>query len=158
MVRKKKAINSLIKRLCSNLFYKIINYLSTTPLVNESADFRLYSRKVVDTIKEFPERRLFIRGLVGWMGFNQTEIKYEEGVRTFGKSKFNFFRLIHFAMQGITAFSTKPLFFAIYIGFIFTLFGFLYGIWIILNIFFSIFILQFLLHISSIFFPSLSCF
>ena len=61
MVRKVKQNNSIIKRISSALFYNIINKLSPTPVVNESADFRLYNRKVIDSIKLLPEKGLFIR-------------------------------------------------------------------------------------------------
>ena len=134
MVRKVKQNNSIIKRISSALFYNIINKLSPTPVVNESADFRLYNRKVIDSIKLLPEKGLFIRGLVGWLGYNQTQILFNEQPRLKGKSKFNFKRLVKFALKGITNFSTSPLYFSIYIGFIFSLIGMIYGFITTVNI------------------------
>ena len=133
MVRNKTIKKSYITKIGSSFFYKIINYLSPTKIVNESADFRLYSRKVVDSLKLFPERGIFLRGLVGWMGFKQTDIRFNEQIRKHGESKFNFMRLIKFSLVAITSFSTSPLYFSIYTGFILSSIGIVYGIKIIID-------------------------
>jgi len=136
MVRNKKRKATFITRLGSSLFYKIINYLSPTPLVNQSADFRLYNRKVVNKIKLFPERGLFMRGIVGWIGFKQLDMKFEEGPRLHGESKFSFMRLVKFALKGLTSFSTSPLYFSIYTGISLSSMGMIYGLIIITNVLF----------------------
>tara|TARA_B100001996_G_scaffold181410_1_gene138564 strand:+ start:94 stop:1050 length:957 start_codon:yes stop_codon:yes gene_type:complete len=136
MVRRKKTSNSLIKKLGSSFFYKIINYLSPTSIVNESADFRLYTRKAINKIKLFPEKGLFIRGLVGWIGFKQVDLMFEEQKRRHGKSKFNIIRLIRFALKAITSFSTSPLYFSIYTGFLLSSIGITYGLLITIRVLF----------------------
>ena len=136
MVRRKKTTNSLIKKLGSSFFYKIINYLSPTSIVNESADFRLYTRKAINKIKLFPEKGLFIRGLVGWIGFKQVDLMFEEQKRRHGKSKFNILRLIRFALKAITSFSTSPLYFSIYTGFLLSSIGITYGLLITIRVLF----------------------
>ena len=136
MVRNKAVKKSFISKIGSSFFYRIINFLSPTRVVNESADFRLYNRKVVNSLKLFPERGIFIRGLVGWMGFKQIDIKFEEQEREHGISKFNLFRQINFALVAITSFSTSPLYFSIYSGFLISSIGIIYGMKIITNIIF----------------------
>ena len=136
MVRNKAVKKSFISKIGSSFFYRIINFLSPTQVVNESADFRLYNRKVVNSLKLFPERGIFIRGLVGWMGFKQIDIKFEEQEREHGISKFNLFRQINFALVAITSFSTSPLYFSIYSGFLISSIGIIYGMKIITNIIF----------------------
>ena len=134
MVRRKAVKKTFISKIGSSFFYRIINFLSPTRVVNESADFRLYNRKVVNNLKLFPERGIFIRGLVGWMGFKQIDIKFDEQERKYGASKFNLFRQIKFALVAITSFSTSPLYFSIYTGFILSSIGMVYGIKVIVNV------------------------
>ncbi|MBA4166060.1 MAG: glycosyltransferase family 2 protein [Chitinophagaceae bacterium] len=105
------------KRRSSGMFYKAINQLSDIELESGSADFRLLDRKVTDVLREFKEYELFWRGLIKWMGFKQIAIAYEASVRTSGKSKYTFPKMVQFALHGITSFSTKPLSMAIYMGF-----------------------------------------
>ena len=135
MVRHNMYQRSLIPKLGSRLFYKLINLISPTPVVADSADFRLYSRKVVDTLLKLPERSLFLRGLIGWVGFKQLNLPFDEQKRVSGRSKFKFLTSVRLFVDGIISFSTSPLYFAIYIGMIIMTLGFLYGLWVITNVF-----------------------
>lgn len=116
----------LVKRKTSNMFYSLINNLSDIELEQGTADFRLMDRKVVDVFRNFRENDLFLRGLVKWLGFQQIGIEYEPALRNEGKSKYTFKKMIRFALQGITSFSTRPLYIAVYLGFIFSLLSTLY--------------------------------
>jgi polyisoprenyl-phosphate glycosyltransferase len=107
-----------VKRKTSNLFYTILNRLSSIELEKGTADFRLLDRKVVDVIREIKEYDLFWRGMVKWLGFKQAPVAYEPAQRASGVSKYNFKKMIELALKGITSFSTKPLTIAIYLGFI----------------------------------------
>jgi polyisoprenyl-phosphate glycosyltransferase len=107
-----------VKRKTSNLFYTILNRLSSIELEKGTADFRLLDRKVVDVIREIKEYDLFWRGMVKWLGFKQASVAYEPAQRASGVSKYNFKKMIELALKGITSFSTKPLTIAIYLGFI----------------------------------------
>ena len=138
MVRQNKDQKSFVSKIGSKLFYKSINIFSPTPIVVNSADFRLYSRKVVNTLLKFPEKSLFLRGLVGWVGFKQVDLSYIEEKRKFDKTKFSFWRSVRLAADGIISFSTTPLYFAIFIGGFFMVLGFLYGIWIFINVFINV--------------------
>ena len=125
-IRKEDAKIPLVKRKTSKLFYEIINNLSDIELEEGAADFRLMDRKVVDAFKQIKESDLFLRGLVKWMGFSQTGIEYYPAKRNSGESKYTIKKMVRFALQGITSFSTKPLYMASYLGFIFSLVAILY--------------------------------
>lgn len=125
-IRKDHEELPLMKRKTSNLFYNLINNLSDIELEQGTADFRLMDTKVAAVFKTFSETDLFLRGLVKWMGFKQIGIEYEPGQRMEGKSKYTLKRMIRFALQGITSFSTRPLYIATYLGFTFSLLSLLY--------------------------------
>ncbi len=125
-IRKDHKDLPMMKRKTSTMFYNLINNLSDIELEQGTADFRLMDKKVVAIFKDFKETDLFLRGLVKWMGFQQAGIEYEPAQRTQGKSKYTLKKMIRFALQGITSFSTKPLYIATYLGFSFSLVSLLY--------------------------------
>lgn len=114
------------KRITSNLFYKTINSLSDVEIETGSADFRLLDKNVVSVIKNFHENEPFLRGLVKWVGFRNTSIPYYPNERYSGKSKYSLKKMIRFALQGVTSFSVRPLYGAIYLGFIFSMLSVMY--------------------------------
>lgn len=116
----------LRKRITSRLFYKTLNSLSDVELETGSADFRLLDKKVVSVIRNFNETEPFLRGLFKWVGFKQFAIKFEPTARYSGDSKYCIRKMIKFALQGVTSFSVKPLYGAIYLGFGFSLLSILY--------------------------------
>ena len=115
-----------MKRKTSNLFYNVLNKLSDIELEQGTADFRLLDRKVVDVLRDVEDADLFWRGIVKWAGFKQKGIEYDPAKRHLGKSKYTMKKMIEFALKGLTSFSTKPLTFAIYIGFTCAILSFLY--------------------------------
>ena len=119
------------KKWSSKLYYQMINYLSDVKIEPAAADFRLMSRKAVDAYLQFPERDRFTRGLVSWMGFQQTIIDYQAEIRRFGQSKFTLRKMIRFGLNGITSFSSKPLRISFYLGLFLSLVSLLYGIYAI---------------------------
>ena len=129
---------SYFKKKTSSGFYKIMNYLSDVNFEQGTADFRLMDKKVVAVFSDFSENELFIRGLVNWLGFKQFAIDYQPAERFSGKSKYTIKKMIQFALQGITSFSTRPLHIAIFLGFGLTLFAFLfYSIYVLYSIYFG---------------------
>jgi len=114
------------KQLSSRLFYKTLNSLSNVELETGSADFRLLDSKVVSVIRNFHENEPFLRGLFKWIGFKQTSIVFMPNARHSGKSKYSIQKMIKFALQGVTSFSIKPLYAAIYLGFTFSILSILY--------------------------------
>ncbi len=136
-IRKDHQDMPMMKRKTSNMFYNLINNLSDIELEQGTADFRLMDRRVVDVFKEFKETDLFLRGLVKWMGFQQSGIEYEPAERLKGKSKYTLKKMIRFALQGITSFSTKPLYIATYLGLSFSLISLLFAPYIIYSYYFG---------------------
>jgi len=114
------------KRKTSLLFYKLLNVLSNIDIEEGTADFRLMDRKVIEVFKDFEENEPFIRGLVKWMGYRQTAIDYIPSKRFAGSSKYNLKKMMRFALHGVTSFSIKPLYSAVYLGFIFSSLSLLY--------------------------------
>ena len=107
---------SWLKRKTSSAFYFLMDKLSDLKLENGTADFRLMSRNVLDAFSHLNESELFIRGLIKWAGFRQTAINYDPGKRYSGDSKYNFKKMLSFALRGITSFSVKPLKLIAYLG------------------------------------------
>jgi glycosyltransferase involved in cell wall biosynthesis len=105
-----------IKNKTSNLFYGLMNKLSDIKFEPGTADFRLIDKKVAQVFSDFTENELFIRGIINWVGFKQFAIHYEPNERYSGKSKYTLGKMMRFAVQGITSFSTKPLSMAIVLG------------------------------------------
>ncbi|WP_231464172.1 MULTISPECIES: glycosyltransferase family 2 protein [unclassified Pedobacter] len=105
------------KRSSSSLFYKTLNWLSDIELEPGAADFRLLDQKVVNVFRNFNENEPFLRGLVKWLGFKQFAIKYNPAARFSGQSKYTFKKMLRLALHGVTSFSIKPLYTAVYLGF-----------------------------------------
>jgi dolichol-phosphate mannosyltransferase len=105
-----------VKNKTSNLFYGLMNKLSDIKFEPGTADFRLIDKKVAQVFSDFTENELFIRGIINWVGFKQFAIHYEPNERYSGKSKYTVGKMMRFAVQGITSFSTKPLSMAIILG------------------------------------------
>ena len=117
---------SWFKRQSSKWFYKIINRLSDLKLEPGQADFRLIDKQVTQTLKNSKEHDVFLRGMIQWIGYKQATINYKAQKRFAGKSKYTFSKMMRLALDGITSFSVKPLYSAIYLGFVFAFLSFLY--------------------------------
>lgn len=109
---------SRVRSAFANLFYKLINSLSDVEIVNGARDYRLMSRKMVDAVLEVAEYNRFSKGIFNWVGFKTKWIGYENVERSAGKTKWSFLSLASYAVDGIVAFSTKPLLIASLSGFV----------------------------------------
>jgi len=105
------------KLLTAKYFYRMINWLSDTPIPLDTGDFRLMDRRVVEALKRMPERDRFLRGMVSWVGFRQEAIRYRRAARFAGQSKYPLRKMICFALDGVVSFSLKPLRLATALGF-----------------------------------------
>jgi len=132
-VRRKRYGEPLMKRLMAKLFYKFINLFSETPIPKNTGDFRLMDRRVVEVLNQLPERTRFMKGLFAWVGFKQTGITYDRQPRYLGKTKWNFWKLWNFALDGITLFSTSALKMWSYLGMIISLVSFIYAMFLIIR-------------------------
>ena len=119
---------SYFKNKSSNMFYSLMNKLSDIKFEPGTADFRLIDKKVAQVFSDFSENELFIRGIINWVGFKQFAVNYEPNERFSGKSKYTFGKMMRFAIQGITSFSTKPLSMAIILGISLSVFAFIFYI------------------------------
>ncbi len=125
------------KRMTSGFFYKIINNLSDLELEDGISDYRLMDKKVVAILNQLSEEEPFFRGLVKWVGFQQAGIPYTPNPRLAGETKYSTKTLAKLAVRGITSFSTRPLYLAAYLGFIFSLLSLLYIPYIIFSFYFG---------------------
>ena len=130
-VRIDRQRDTLVKRLTAKIFYKIFNLVAETPIPENTGDYRLMDRKVVDAILEIRENKLFMKGIFSWVGFKSCGIEYKRPERVAGKTKFNYWKLWNFALDGITASTTLPLRIWTYIGCIIGSISALYAIYII---------------------------
>jgi polyisoprenyl-phosphate glycosyltransferase len=130
-VRTKRHGEIWLKRLAANMFYKIINLFSETPIPKNTGDFRLMDRRVVEVLNQIPERTRFMKGLFAWVGFKQVGLDYERQPRHSGETKWNLWKLWNFALDGITLFSTAGLKFWSYVGITISTLAFLYAIFLI---------------------------
>jgi dolichol-phosphate mannosyltransferase len=116
-VRTDRPGETAFKRATAKGFYRLLNRLSDTPIPLDTGDFRLMDRAVVDALQAMPERDRFVRGMVSWVGFRQTEVPYRRAPRLAGESKYPLVKMLRFAIDGIASFSTAPLRLATWLGF-----------------------------------------
>lgn len=116
--REKRDVDGFFKKQTARLFYRFINLLSDTPIPNDVGDFRLLDREVVSFLNELPERSRFLRGLVAWGGFTTDYVYFTREKRFAGTTHYTLSKMVNFALDGIIAFSIKPLRMVIYLGFL----------------------------------------
>jgi glycosyltransferase involved in cell wall biosynthesis len=124
---------TVLKRLTAHFFYRVIKLLADRPIPADVGDFRLMSRRAVDALLRLRERRRFMKGLFAWIGFRQIEVPYKRAPRAAGRTKWNYWKLWNFSLEGITGLSIRPLQFATYFGFAIAVAAVFYGIFIILH-------------------------
>ena len=129
--RSDRSTDGKLKRKTAEWFYKLHNKISAPKIEENVGDFRLLSRHVVENIKLMPERNLFMKGILSWVGGRTDVVEYTRAGRIAGNSKFNGWKLWNLALEGITSFSTFPLRIWTYIGFFVAALSFLFGAWMI---------------------------
>lgn len=122
-----------IRSFFARMFYKIINKMSNIEMVDGARDYRLMKRQVVDSIISLKEYNRYSKGLFSFVGFDTKWIEYENVERVAGETKWSFWKLFKYALEGITAFSTTPLIFSSIVGLIFCLVAFITIIFIIVK-------------------------
>ncbi|HTM64466.1 MAG TPA: glycosyltransferase family 2 protein [Gammaproteobacteria bacterium] len=129
--RRDRESESVIKRNSARLFYWTMQKITKIKIPNNAGDFRLMDKKIVDAIRQFPERTRFMKGLYAWVGFKTIGVPYEVQERAAGKSSWHFTRLTELAITGITSFSDVPLRVWGLIGFVISLISLIYAIYIV---------------------------
>ena len=108
-VRADRASDTPMKRFSANTFYRLFNRLSDFRIPESTGDFRLMDRRVVEALRQLPERNRFMKGLFAWVGYRQVGVAYVRPARETGTTSWGYFGLIRFALDGLTAFTTAPL-------------------------------------------------
>ncbi len=129
--RASRAGETGFKKLSASGFYRVMEKLSSTPIPRDTGDFRLLSRRVLDALGQVRERQRFMKGLFTWVGFRQMPVVYHRDPRHAGETKWNYWKLWNFAIEGITSFSGAPLKLATYFGLLTALVAFAFGLWVL---------------------------
>lgn len=129
--RASRAGETGFKKFTASGFYRVMGRLSSTPIPRDTGDFRLLSRRALDALKQVRERQRFMKGLFTWVGFRQLSVVYHRDPRYAGETKWNYWKLWNFAIEGITSFSGAPLKLATYFGLLTAIVAFLFGVWVL---------------------------
>lgn len=130
--RKNRKNDLKTRTFFSFLYSRVFTKISTVKLENNVGEFRLMNRKVIDAFNTLPESERFVRGMFAYLGFQSEIVEYSRPARSSGKSNFTFLKLLNLGIEGFISFSTKPLRFASYLGFIGSLISMIYGITIVI--------------------------
>lgn len=133
MKRSSRQGETWFKKASAAWFYKVINGLSDVHIPENVGDFRLLSRRAVDALNELPESNRFMKGLFAWIGYKQVVVEYARHPRAAGETKWPYFKLFNFAIEGITGFSVVPLRLASYAGFLTAFSAFVYALFLLVK-------------------------
>lgn len=122
---------SFLKKFTASQFYRTMKLLTRVEIPADTGDFRLLSRRAVDALGRLREQHRFMKGLFAWIGYPQASVPYHRDPRFAGHTKFDYWKLWNFAVEGITSFTTGPLKVASYLGLVTATAAFLYAIWIV---------------------------
>lgn len=122
-----------LKKATATAFYRIMKRLSRVSIPPDTGDCRLMSRRVVESLKQLREHHRFMKGLFAWVGYPSVAVEYRRDPRAAGATKFNYWKLWNFALEGITSFTTAPLKIAMYVGILVAILAFALGVWIVLK-------------------------
>lgn len=131
--RIKREGETFLKKNTAQLFYRVMQRLTPIEIPTDTGDFRLMSRQVVEALKELREQHRFMKGLFSWVGFKQVSLPYYREPRHAGESKFNYWRLWNFALEGITSFSIVPLQLSSFVGLAVAAGAFAYAIFMLVR-------------------------
>lgn len=136
--RKSRAGESIIKRKTSEWFYAILQKSTHIPIQKDTGDFRLLDRRCVEALRQFRESGRYTKGMFSWIGYKKKELLYDRDPRAAGTTKWNYPKLINFAIDGITSFTTAPLRLSSYFGFVVSFGAFIYIIYLLVRPLFGV--------------------
>jgi glycosyltransferase involved in cell wall biosynthesis len=137
--RKSRDGESWLKKFTSRMYYKTLQSVTRIPIQEDTGDFRLLDRRVVEALKEFRESQRNTKAMFSWVGFHKKEILYNRDARAAGETKWNYLKLVELAIDGITSFTTAPLRISTYAGIVVSVLAFLYLLFLVIRtIFFGI--------------------
>lgn len=132
-IRRQREGEPLARRVLMKAFYRYFRHMSDTDAPVDTGDFRLVSRAVLDAFRRLEERQPYVRGLISWIGFNQTGIEYDRPSRAAGRSKYPYRKLLRLATDGIASFSNKPLRYAVGVGMAVAALSFAGLLWVVID-------------------------
>jgi polyisoprenyl-phosphate glycosyltransferase len=127
-VRSKRDEESWARRSASRLYYKVMGWMTSIQIPPNAGDFRLLDRKIVDVINQMPERHRYMKGIFAWPGFKTCAVEFQANVRAGDRSRWSFFKLWRFALDGLFSFSTAPLKVWTYVGVLSAAAAFVYAV------------------------------
>ena len=128
-VRQDRRADSFFKRTTAGTFYKLYNRLADTPIPHNAGDYRLLSRRAVNAVLALPERERFMKGLFTWVGYKSVAVPFTREKRAAGKTKWGYWKLWNFALNGLTASTTLPLKLWTYFGLLISCASFVFALW-----------------------------
>lgn len=131
--RSSRAGESWLKKVTSEVFYKILQKSTSIPIQRDTGDFRLLDKRCVEALRRFRESQRYTKGMFSWVGYKKKEILYDRDPRAAGETKWNYRKLVNFAIDGITSFTTAPLRFSSLMGIIISAVAFIYIIVIVIR-------------------------
>ena len=125
-VRARRSGETMMKLATASVFYRMLHRMTNISIPVDAGDFRLMSRRAADQLRAMREKDRFVRGLISWIGFRQTSIPYHREARFAGTTKYPLRKMLKFAVDGLTSFSTLPLKLATWMGYLASAFAFIY--------------------------------
>lgn len=130
--RRRRHGESWFKRMTARMFYLLLNRWASIDIPLDTGDFRIMDHKVVEVLRQMPEKHKFIRGQISWIGFRQSYVEYDRDARYAGETKYPLKKMLRLAMDGITGFSTVPLRIVTWMGFLSSLLAFILILWVLI--------------------------
>lgn len=127
--RKKRKGESFLKLWTAKIFYRLLSKLTSISIPVDTGDFRMIDKKIVEVLREMPEKNKYLRGQISWVGFNQTFVEYNREERQAGTTGYTYRKMLNFALDGITSFSDVPLKVVTYFGFMVSIVAFLVSVY-----------------------------
>jgi len=131
--RKSRAGESWFKKMTSQLFYQTLQKTTNIPIQQDTGDFRLLDRRCVEALRQFRESQRYTKGMFSWIGYKKKEILYDRDPRAAGETKWNYFKLVNLAIDGITSFTTAPLRISSVLGVLVSFVAFVYILYLVIR-------------------------
>ncbi|WP_099224969.1 glycosyltransferase family 2 protein [Listeria costaricensis] len=131
--RRSRDGETFLKKYTSKKFYQLLKKMASVPIQEDTGDFRLLDRRAVEALRMLRETQRYTKGMFSWIGYNKKEIEFDRDPRAAGETKWNYFKLINLAIEGITSFTTGPLRLSAIVGSIVSLCAFIFMIWVFIK-------------------------
>ena len=131
--RRSREGETWFKKFTSKMYYRTLQSVTRIPIQEDTGDFRLLDRRVVEALKQFRESQRNTKAMFSWVGFHKKEILYDRDPRAAGETKWNYKKLVDLAIDGITSFTTAPLRISTYVGILVSIFAFVYLLYLVIR-------------------------